>query len=792
MEGSFKKEQEETNFILTECFDYIKENIDDQDLIKAEILECIDPQVPVTDLLQARDLILKGFTNVEDKQVISKVIEIYCSENIHELHFACGIMWLHLKRLLAPLFPFDFFNFMLDMVVSKIPNSMKESDEAKDEVIDIIMDKIEMTELKSLILSLPIINRQNLYIVFTFIKNVTDIILEKEETEKLIRENTEDSFDSDNNINNKEGVEDDFIMNLLLIADVISPILTKPTNTAFMSIRHRTGLSYVRLIVLSILENFDELNDTFCSTNKDLINVPSAIDIKVPVSSNNSIIKDDCDSSFKSSPSNTSSYKRRSFASSASSACSSISNTSSIFSNLSSSISNKQNNTVQRVVKKIQDNQEQAKSKEKTLLTVDICPEMEMTDQQEQTFIDNTCYSKNNDIINMENVSNHLKLRSLANMNGDKAWLDKFLAFNKSYSFCDNEKNDEHKPIKIEKIYEKIVDHNFIYDDQVENQRNKESDKNTKSKCKNINNVSDIVNHNLNRSNSDSTLIIKQQEDTEKECKLMQKKTTIEKRLDKALNINCMSNESNDDNYNDNNDEGIEVKDLAIKEEARPAHENLLLDLEANKKKLKLKLKQFDEDFEKVNGRRPSKVDKEPIRPLYEEYNLIKRRIHVCQIAGMNEEFHNINNSCISPVSNVSNSSNKSTRQKMNFSTTCSTNYNNITDESLLSNASLRSSLLAEKKVLQVSLRNFEQKFEFEHGRKIKYIFDIKGRESEYRRYKELKKSLNELSNSTNVGIQKTREMKKSNINSSKFSLSLSPKKINTRKFNTKILAVAK
>ena len=56
-----------------------------------------------------------------------------------------------------------------------------------------------------------------------------------------------------------------------------------------------------------------------------------------------------------------------------------------------------------------------------------------------------------------------------------------------------------------------------------------------------------------------------------------------------------------------------------IKAQTIPAQE-----LSERKKLLKQQLKKFDADFLRDKGRMPKKVEKEPIRHLYEQYNALK------------------------------------------------------------------------------------------------------------------------------------------------------------------------
>lgn len=114
------------------------------------------------------------------------------------------------------------------------------------------------------------------------------------------------------------------------------------------------------------------------------------------------------------------------------------------------------------------------------------------------------------------------------------------------------------------------------------------------------------------------------------------------------------------------------------------------------KKKIKYQLKQFDAKFLQCYGRKPGKMEKEPMRTHYERYNDIKLLID-------NKE---------SPV--------------------IATRLGVETD-------TIGQQLALEKHLLQRKLRRFETTFEHEHGRKVRMQKDIEPVATEYHRYKELK-----------------------------------------------------
>mmetsp|Transcript_19079 Transcript_19079/g.24260 ORF Transcript_19079/g.24260 Transcript_19079/m.24260 type:complete len:140 (+) Transcript_19079:3-422(+) len=137
------------------------------------------------------------------------------------------------------------------------------------------------------------------------------------------------------------------------------------------------------------------------------------------------------------------------------------------------------------------------------------------------------------------------------------------------------------------------------------------------------------------------------------------------------------------------------------------------------KKRLKKRLKSFDLEFEQVHGRRPSRSEKEPIRHLYEAYNAIKI------LLSSNDGTHN-------PVSSIETSLNLS---KLYL------------NKEVLSAIEVQN-LINEKRSLQGKLRKFEKMFEEVNSRKVKFNRDIKGLESDYRRYKDLKTKLQQLRDS--------------------------------------------
>lgn len=174
-----------------------------------------------------------------------------------------------------------------------------------------------------------------------------------------------------------------------------------------------------------------------------------------------------------------------------------------------------------------------------------------------------------------------------------------------------------------------------------------------------------------------------------------EKTSALPKRLGKSAsegNMKMVSgNQSGESSVESRIERELDRSHERTKESMKQRRENL----EAEKKMLKRRLKEFDDVFEKKHGRKPQRVDKEPIRHLYEAYNAVKILL--------------------------------SKEQQI---------------PSMKLTAKSVQSLLNEKRQLQGKLRRFEREFEEKHSRKVKFNRDIKGLEADYRRYKDLKNQL--------------------------------------------------
>lgn len=112
----------------------------------------------------------------------------------------------------------------------------------------------------------------------------------------------------------------------------------------------------------------------------------------------------------------------------------------------------------------------------------------------------------------------------------------------------------------------------------------------------------------------------------------------------------------------------------------------------------------------------PEKADKEPIRHLYQRYHDLKKAIEAKEAAGGDGGPGDV-----SSVGSIA---------------SAGASVGDIVSPSTLKG------LKREKRRLQVRLRDYEDKFMAEHGRKVKYHRDIAPVAAEYRRYKEIKNTL--------------------------------------------------
>jgi hypothetical protein len=174
-------------------------------------------------------------------------------------------------------------------------------------------------------------------------------------------------------------------------------------------------------------------------------------------------------------------------------------------------------------------------------------------------------------------------------------------------------------------------------------------------------------------------------------------------------------------------------------------------DLQARKRDLKQQLKLYDMNFAKKHGRMPVKAEKEPIRHLYESYNNLKSAIARLEQEGGR---HSIPSPVPSPVPSplpqqrtVSPPSEGSADENSKANTVPARNKRKLPKAptggaAVATTASDLAALKAEKQTLHTMLRSYEKEFYREHKRQVSSFNDIKPVASQYRRYKEIKKSI--------------------------------------------------
>jgi len=178
-------------------------------------------------------------------------------------------------------------------------------------------------------------------------------------------------------------------------------------------------------------------------------------------------------------------------------------------------------------------------------------------------------------------------------------------------------------------------------------------------------------------------------------------------------------------------------------------------ELQAERRNLKSMLKKYDNDFYRKHDRMPNKSEKEPIRHLYDKYKSLKLQI---------EKFNStasISAGTVTTQSSVQQQPlqpSKLSHRISSFQSQCGSvddSYTSSNTETLRrndhmfndgnrmsANINRLEELYAEKKNLYQMLRYNEQKFLKENNRPLSTYDDIKPVASQYRRYKEIKKTI--------------------------------------------------
>ena len=211
-----------------------------------------------------------------------------------------------------------------------------------------------------------------------------------------------------------------------------------------------------------------------------------------------------------------------------------------------------------------------------------------------------------------------------------------------------------------------------------------------------------------------------------------------------------------------------------------------LSELQARKRDLKQQLKQYDMNFARRHGRMPVKAEKEPIRNLYESYNALKSQISLMEQEGRHLQPAGTGGSTaaamtpaaglsprtISPTSESGASGGEDSPARVNspvlarnqrkvpkaavasapadksaaaVAPAATPSGSNSSSTTAVASSQDLTALKAEKSELHQMLRSYEKEFCREHKRQVSSFTDIKPVASQYRRYKEIKKSIQAL-----------------------------------------------
>lgn len=179
-----------------------------------------------------------------------------------------------------------------------------------------------------------------------------------------------------------------------------------------------------------------------------------------------------------------------------------------------------------------------------------------------------------------------------------------------------------------------------------------------------------------------------------------------------------------------------------------------MAELQTAKRELKQRLKKYDMDFFKANGRMPVKAEKEPIRALYEQYNRLKNQISAVErdpSLGQSQKQHwnqpSTPSSVNSDFSSPYNNSDPTTPSQTVHAPRPTRNRRPETPPNIPSVSSRQdlSTLKTEKQHLHQMLRSYEKDFFRMHNRQVSSYADIRPVASQYRRYKEIKRKIMEL-----------------------------------------------
>eukprot|EP00559_Dactyliosolen_fragilissimus_P007358 CAMPEP_0184870988 /NCGR_PEP_ID=MMETSP0580-20130426/39447_1 /TAXON_ID=1118495 /ORGANISM="Dactyliosolen fragilissimus" /LENGTH=1159 /DNA_ID=CAMNT_0027373403 /DNA_START=305 /DNA_END=3784 /DNA_ORIENTATION=+ len=187
-----------------------------------------------------------------------------------------------------------------------------------------------------------------------------------------------------------------------------------------------------------------------------------------------------------------------------------------------------------------------------------------------------------------------------------------------------------------------------------------------------------------------------------------------------------------------------------------------LAELQVSKRDLKHELKQYDVKFYQKHGRMPMKVEKEPIRHLYESYNALKSRISSLEREGKHSSpqpnslphrrpssipANNITGNDAPPGTPIP----KKPKRPDSIGLPPD-NYQRQIDPSGQHESISRDlqALKDEKQALHQKLRAYEKDFYRTHNKQVSSYDDIRPVAQQYRRYKEIKKQIAALQGANN------------------------------------------
>lgn len=179
-----------------------------------------------------------------------------------------------------------------------------------------------------------------------------------------------------------------------------------------------------------------------------------------------------------------------------------------------------------------------------------------------------------------------------------------------------------------------------------------------------------------------------------------------------------------------------------------------MAELQTAKRELKQRLKKYDMDFFKANGRMPVKAEKEPIRALYEQYNRLKNQISAIERDPSVDQSQNQNLNQPSTPSSISsdfsgsyNNASPSTPSQTIHAPRPNRSRRTETPPNIPSVSTRQdlSALKTEKQHLHQMLRSYEKDFFRMHNRQVSSYADIRPVASQYRRYKEIKRKIMEF-----------------------------------------------